>query len=83
MVLLVYCYVIMNTRKDYIMNYETLNKEEFDKVLHGNRSITNKANHKKDDHIIFYGSIDNPFFITAKVKSVYKDTIKTTKGERI
>ena len=65
------------------MNYEILNKEEFDKVLHGNRLIANKANHKKDDNVIFYGSIDNPFFITAKVKSVYKDTIKTTKGERI
>lgn len=36
MVLLVYYYVTINTRKDYIMNYETLNKEEFDKVLHGN-----------------------------------------------
>lgn len=65
------------------MNYEILNKEEFDRVLNGNRSITNKANHKKDDNVIFYGSIDNPFFITAKVKSVYKDTIKTTKGEII
>lgn len=83
MVLLVYYCVIIDIRKDYVMDYETLNKEEFDKVLHGNRSITNKANHKEDDHIIFYGSIDNPFFITAKVRSVYKDTIKTTKGERI